>query len=224
MRKRELVASMVTASKSTLSSLGYEDQKTVSVKIRIHRDLRETVDFVRAVEKAGVDFITIHGRTRSTRSSIPVDLSAIKLVAEHCTVPVLANGDVFSLNDAHRIASETGVDGVMAARGLLENPALFDGKNARWEVVEMFLNRVLKAPIPFKLVVHHITEMCGSDRGDGGGVGNRGSLLTKEERMQVVACGSFIELIDLLDEIRGVYRVEGCGRADSFELRDAIRE
>ncbi|KAK0114968.1 hypothetical protein ONS96_013442 [Cadophora gregata f. sp. sojae] len=120
-----LVASMVSSAKSTLHELGYEGKKTISVKIRIHKDLRQTLDFVRQVEDAGVDFITVHGRMRSTRSSEPVNLDAIRVVKEHAKVPVVANGDVFSLADVERIVRETGVDGVMSARGLLECPGLF---------------------------------------------------------------------------------------------------
>jgi tRNA-dihydrouridine synthase len=39
------------------------------------------VDFVRAAESAGVDFITVHGRTRKMKSTEPVDLEGIKLVS-----------------------------------------------------------------------------------------------------------------------------------------------
>ena len=44
-------------------------------------------------------------------------------------VPVLANGDVRSLSDAAEVRAATGVDGVMCARGMLENPAMFAGRN-----------------------------------------------------------------------------------------------
>lgn len=161
---------MVKSAKAALHEAGYADKKTVSVKIRIHSDLRETVDFIHAIEAAGADFITVHGRRRSTRSSQPVNLDAIKLLKEHATVPMIANGDVFSLKDALSTAKYTGVDGVLSARGLLENPALFKGyESCPWEAVEVFMNRVAKMPIPFKLVVHHLTEMCGSDRAHGKG-------------------------------------------------------
>jgi tRNA-dihydrouridine synthase 4 len=207
MQKRDLVVSMVRATKIALHEAGYADMKTVSVKIRIHRDLRETVDFIRAVEDAGVDFVTVHGRQRATRSSQPVDLKAIKLLREHATVPMIANGDVFSLSDAFMTAQETGIDGVLAARGLLQNPALFQGyESCPWEVVEVFMSKVMKRPIPFKLVVHHLTEMCGSDRV--GGVAGRGAgtLLNKEERMKLVACRSMVELVDFLDSVRTMRR------------------
>jgi tRNA-dihydrouridine synthase 4 len=38
---------------------------------------------------------------------------------------VIANGDVFSRDDMDRVVAQTGVDGVMAARGMLSNPAMF---------------------------------------------------------------------------------------------------
>ncbi|TVY25054.1 tRNA-dihydrouridine(20a/20b) synthase [NAD(P)+] [Lachnellula hyalina] len=207
MHKRELVASMVTAAKNTLASLGYSDKKTVSVKIRIHKDLRQTSDFIRTVEAAGVDFITIHGRTRSTPSHQPVDLNAIALLTAHTTVPTLSNGDVFSLADAHEHVEATGVDGVMSARGILENPALFFStahsaststyEGCSWGVVETFVNNAIRAPIPFKLIVHHLSQMCGSDHSQSGK-----TLLTKEQRGRLMACKGLGEVIDLLDEVR----------------------
>jgi tRNA-dihydrouridine synthase 4 len=204
MHQRELVSSMITSSKSALKELGLEEKKTVSVKIRIHKNLRETVDFIRAVERAGVDYITIHGRVRSTPSSKPVNLEAIKLLVEHCTVPVLSNGDVFTLSDAHTHAQLTGVDGVMSARGLLQNPALFAGYDScPWEAVEAFMHHVMRKPIPFKLVMHHLTEMVGSDRSQKG----MGTLTSKEERKGILECGSMVELIDYLDSVREIRRL-----------------
>ncbi|KAK6593948.1 putative trna dihydrouridine synthase [Botrytis cinerea] len=117
MHKRELVAEMVKEAKSALKRDGFEGKKTV----------RETIDFINTVQDAGVDFITIHGRMRSTPSSHPVNLEAIKLLTTHTTVPTLSNGDIFTLSDAFHHTSHTGVSGVMSARGLLENPALFAG-------------------------------------------------------------------------------------------------
>ncbi|KAH7304824.1 tRNA-dihydrouridine synthase-like protein 4-like protein [Rhexocercosporidium sp. MPI-PUGE-AT-0058] len=206
MQHPTLVSEMVTTAKSTLHELGYEGKKTISVKIRVHKDLRQTLDFVRQVEDAGVDFITVHGRLRHTRSSEPVNLDAIKLVKEHARVPVIANGDVFSLSDVDRIVKHTGVDGVMSARGLLECPGEREGtEDNRWEVLEFFMNSVMRAPIPFKLVVHHLSEMVGSDRSQSG----RGTtLFTKEERAGLMECKSLLEVIDFVDGVREVRRFE----------------
>jgi tRNA-dihydrouridine synthase 4 len=71
----------------------------------------ETVDFVRSVEAAGADYITVHGRTHYQRSSTPPLFTAIQLVKDSVGVPVVANGDAFSRADAIRIAENTGADG-----------------------------------------------------------------------------------------------------------------
>lgn len=207
MHKRELVAEMVKEAKSALKREGFEEKKTVSVKIRVHKDLRDTIDFINAVQAAGVDFLTIHGRTRSTPSSQPVNLEAIKILTSHTTVPTLSNGDVFTLSDAAHNTKATGVDGVMSARGILQNPALFVGfETCPWEAVETFMNKVVMAPIPFKLVVHHLSEMVGSDRAGGQVGGGPGPLLNKEQRIEMVACQSMVELVDFLDRVKEVRR------------------
>lgn len=207
MHKRGLVAEMIKEAKSSLQREGFEGKKTVSVKIRIHKDLRDTIDFINTVQAAGVDFITIHGRMRSTPSSNPVNLEAIKLLTSHTTVPTISNGDVFTLADATAITSYTGVDGVMSARGILQNPALFAGFDAcPWEAVETFMNEVVTAPIPFKLVVHHLSEMVGSDRPGGQVGGGTGPLLTKEQRLEMMSCQSMLALLDFLDGLKDVRR------------------
>lgn len=66
---------------------------------------------------------------------------------------------------------------------------------------------VVKAPIPFKLVMHHLTEMCGSGgHGADGGLGVSGALLSKKERAELVACGNMLELVDWLDSVRELRR------------------
>lgn len=221
MHQPELVSAMVRSAQEALRSLGLQGKKTVSVKIRIHADIRKTLDFVRMVEAAGVDFITVHGRMRSTPSSKPVNLAAIRAVKEVARVPVLANGDVFTLACVQRSVKETGVDGVMSARGLLEAPGLFSDPSCveakgtstlvsgignpdfdvqherryRWAVLERFVNEVIRAPIPFKLVVHHLSEMGGSDRE------RKGSLFSKDERAVLMECKTMLEVLDWLDEL-----------------------
>lgn len=208
MHKRELVAEMVKEAKSTLKQEGYEGKKTVSVKIRIHKDLRDTIDFINTVQHAGVDFLTIHGRMRSTPSSQPVNLEAIKTLTSHTQVPTMSNGDIFTLLDVKHHFEETGVDGVMSARGILQNPALFAGYDAcPWEAVETFMTNVARAPIPFKLALHHLSEMVGSDRAGGQVGGGTGPLLNKEQRIEMVSCQSMLELIDFLDGVREVRRL-----------------
>lgn len=99
---------------------------------------RTTYEFVKRAEAVGVDFLTVHGRTRLQKSTEPVNFEGIKLVKESINVPVIANGSIFSLKDADEMYEKTGVDGVMSARGLLQNPALFAGyETTPWECVEV---------------------------------------------------------------------------------------
>ncbi|OBA21047.1 dihydrouridine synthase [Metschnikowia bicuspidata var. bicuspidata NRRL YB-4993] len=155
MSEPELVASMVKAVKDK-----YGDRVCLETKIRIHSNLDETVRFVKMVEAAGVDFITVHGRTKTTRLSVPANFDAIKLVKESVGVPVVANGDCFLFDDATKIADFTGVDGVMAVRGILSNPALFAGfDKTPWAAVERFWHLATSYGLPFRITQHHLSEM-----------------------------------------------------------------
>ena len=44
------------------------------------------------IESTGVSAVTIHGRTRYTRSSLPCNYDVIKTVKKHLTIPVILNG------------------------------------------------------------------------------------------------------------------------------------
>jgi tRNA-dihydrouridine synthase 4 len=186
MEEPELVASMVLAAKSILAPLG----KSVSVKIRIAKDLEKTKRWVDIVQAAGVDYITVHGRTRSQRSSTPPDYDAIALVKAHVRVPVVANGDAYTLAGVQDIAAHTGVDGVMAARGLLENPALFAGYDVTpVECVRVFLGYAIRCPIPYQLVQHHVCDMTAKMEGMG-----------KKQKRALMECRDLLELVDWVDE------------------------
>jgi len=185
MSNPELVADMVRAAKGRVGS-----EKTVSCKIRIHKDLDETIRWVQRIEEAGVDFITVHGRTRSQRSSTPPDYAAIRTIKAAVHVPVVANGDVYTRTDVHQIARLTGVDGVMAARGILEDPTLFSDRSVpRRDCVLKFLEHAVRAPIPFPLVLHHAAEMTASMR-----------EMTKKKRRELMECRDLVDLIDFAEE------------------------
>ncbi|XP_077291543.1 dihydrouridine synthase 4 [Arctopsyche grandis] len=98
---------------------------SVSVKIRLLNDLKDTIELCRRLEKCGVNFLTVHGRKVWQKSSENADISSLKDVKQSISIPFIANGNVKSNDDAKHVFETTGCDGVMAAQGLLSNPAMF---------------------------------------------------------------------------------------------------
>lgn len=189
MEDPELVASMVRAARTRLTHA-----QSVSVKIRIHKELAQTARWIAIVEAAGVDYITVHARLRSQRSSTVPDYAAIRLLKARSKVPVFANGDAYSMADVRKIVSLTEADGVMAARGLLENPALFAEQNAvPVECVQSFLYHAVRCPMPFPLVLHHVHEITAKYRDMG-----------KKEKRRLMACQDLVELVDFVEEKWGL--------------------
>ena len=101
--------------------------KAVSVKFRI--GLTEgkylTKDFAKMCEDSGADMITIHGRVKSAIYSGPCNFNEIAKAKKAVKIPVIGNGGIFSLKDADEMVENTGVDGVMIARGAMNNPMIF---------------------------------------------------------------------------------------------------
>ncbi|XP_031652872.1 B-cell receptor-associated protein 29 isoform X3 [Oncorhynchus kisutch] len=103
--KPELVKDMVRHVRNQVDNPNY----TASIKIRIHKDLRRTVDLCQKAEAAGVSWITVHGRTAEERHQ-PVHFDAIKTIKDSLSVPVVANGDIKTLRDVETTHQLTGVD------------------------------------------------------------------------------------------------------------------
>jgi tRNA-dihydrouridine synthase 4 len=75
-------------------------------------------------------------------------------------VPIFANGDIFSLSDAEDTVNYTRVDGVMSARGLLENPALFAGyERTPLEAVEKYVRYAVGYGTNTFIFQHHLAYM-----------------------------------------------------------------
>ncbi|MCW6035256.1 tRNA dihydrouridine synthase DusB [Spirulina subsalsa FACHB-351] len=98
----------------------------VTVKTRIGWDDQEIniLDFARRLEDAGAQMLTLHGRTRAQGYTGQARWEWIAKVKEILSIPVIANGDIFSVESAVRCLMETGADGVMCSRGTLGYPFL----------------------------------------------------------------------------------------------------
>ncbi len=101
--------------------------KPVTVKMRAGWDSEHinAPALARIAENAGAAAVTVHGRTREQFYSGQSDRSVIKLVREEISIPLIANGDVFSPEDALSLLAETEADGVMIGRGSRGNPWIF---------------------------------------------------------------------------------------------------
>ncbi|PLW12609.1 hypothetical protein PCASD_17145 [Puccinia coronata f. sp. avenae] len=163
LRKPDLVRELVRSIKATCG-----EDYPVSIKIRIDDELRNTSQLIKTAVHANVSMITVHGRTRRQASSHPVNLEGIKFAREEAesgsngAIPVVANGDVFTLEDARKTRKFCGVHGVMSARGLQENPALFAGYDRiPLAGIERFLTLAAQNGFMFPLFHRHLADMLG---------------------------------------------------------------
>ncbi|MCI8718543.1 MAG: tRNA-dihydrouridine synthase [Lachnospiraceae bacterium] len=101
--------------------------KTITVKCRtgISEDNMFAAEFARVCEEAGADMITIHGRSRSMMYDGEPYLDEIEKAKAAVSIPVIANGGIYSVEMAKRVMEYTGADGIMLARYGLENPFVF---------------------------------------------------------------------------------------------------
>ncbi len=121
----------------------------VTVKTRIGWNDQEItiLDFAQRMEDAGAQMITVHGRTRAQGYNGNARWEWIARVKEVLTIPVIGNGDIFSVDAAVRCLEQTGADGVMCSRGTLGYPFLVGE-------IDHFLKtgEELPAPTPIQLL------------------------------------------------------------------------
>ena len=101
--------------------------KAVSVKFRtgLTEDSIISAEFAKMCEDSGADMICVHGRVRDKIYAGEVNFKAVADAKNAVSIPVIANGGVFSRADAERLMDETGADGIAIARGAMYSPWIF---------------------------------------------------------------------------------------------------
>lgn len=131
----------------------------VTVKMRLGWDeaSMNVLDMAKRAEDAGIDAIAVHGRTRQQFYSGNADWKAIAEVVDAVSIPVIANGDVRTVDDLARIRQVTGAAGVMIGRAAQGDPWIFRRMRAFFERGER-----LPLPTPAErraLVLRHLAML-----------------------------------------------------------------
>ncbi len=132
----------------------------VTVKIRLGWDSESIncVEMAKRAEAAGMDAITVHGRTRMQMYAPPVDRKMIAEVKKAVSIPVIGNGDITDGITAAQMLEETGCDYLMVGRGALGRPWIFSQISAY-----LHDERVLPEPPVserMRVMVKHIKLIC----------------------------------------------------------------
>ena len=104
--------------------------KKIPVTVKMRKGFEDTsgrdaVELARRAEASGLCAVTVHGRTQAQMYSGLADYEAIGRVKAAVSIPVIGNGDVQSPEDALRLKSQSGCDGVMIGRAGLGNPWVY---------------------------------------------------------------------------------------------------
>jgi len=99
----------------------------VTLKIRTGPSptTRNGVEIARIAEREGIRCLAVHGRTRADRFRGEAEHDTTAAIVDAVSIPVIANGDIRSADDARRVLRHTGAAGVMVGRAAQGNPWLF---------------------------------------------------------------------------------------------------
>jgi tRNA-dihydrouridine synthase B len=125
----------------------------VTLKIRTgwSTDQRNGLDIALIAQDAGIKALAVHGRTRACGFKGDVEYDTIAAIKQALDIPVIANGDINTLEDAAKVLSHTDADGLMIGRGAQGNPWLF-------QQMHHYLKHGTKLEKPSNTVMWHILK------------------------------------------------------------------
>lgn len=146
---------------------------TVKIRAGIDENSKNAVECALAAESAGAAAVAVHGRTRVEMYSGKADLKIIKNVKQALHIPVIANGDITSYEDAARMIYLTGADGIMIGRGAIGNPFIFE------EIRAGFSGKDYQAPTLEERISEALYQLsvAVADKGEG--------IAVRESRKQI---------------------------------------
>ena len=132
-----------------LKSVVKNSTKPVTLKIRKGWDDNSVnaVEIAKIAEASGISALAIHGRTREQYYSGKADWDIITEIKNAINIPVIGNGDVFTVEDARNMLDKTGCDAIMIGRAAQGNPWIFKRINHYMETGEILPEPTLEEKI-----------------------------------------------------------------------------
>ncbi|MCP4159717.1 MAG: tRNA-dihydrouridine synthase family protein [Deltaproteobacteria bacterium] len=174
--------------------------KAVTVKFRvgIKEDAMISGEFAKMCEDSGADMITVHGRSRNMMYQGTPYFDQIEQAKSVVGIPVIANGGIFSKDDADKMMNLTGADGVMIARYGLQNPFIFSEltnkeiKKNKYTIISEQIDLTAKYYDETYTIsyIKKLASYCMKKR--------KG---TKQFKTELFRCGNITELKDIIKKI-----------------------